>query len=168
MRTRIVLFLLSSVIVFGCVKPSSQKGNTMGTGNTCTDANPCVTVHEVVLDGECPGTLRLGSRDVVKFSNQTGQKVLVFGLDNKAANAPDSGRAAPRLSGKKHIPLWPDDPLGYVQVNKNPSSDSLTFEYSVKYTGPGGQLCGAPPDSVVMRRMSLAIPPTMIVGPDTL
>ena len=83
MRMRFVLLLLSSVMVYGCLGVHED--------TVCTRENPCVTVHTINLDsvGQCPSApdtatpyraIKVGSRDVVKFVNNTESRVFVRGL----------------------------------------------------------------------------------------
>lgn len=189
MRTRIVLFLLSCVIVFGCAQ-QAEDSRTAGSivdlrqstpspppaGTPCTEENPCVTVHEVILDGYCPDDVILGSQDVVKFVNRSGKNVRITGLDNTGKMKKFNIPVQARLSGKPTIVLSDTvaehgrpglDSLGYLQVLKNPfrrntvspSDTSLTFQYQVRYRG---KKC------VDQEQRFWSVPPSMIVGPDTL
>lgn len=191
MQTRIVLFLLSCVIVFGCTQ-QAEDSRTAGSlvdlrqstpspsvvDTPCTASNPCVTVHTVILDGYCPDVVMLGSQDVVKFVNRSGKNVRISGLNNTGKMTRFNIPVEKRLSGKPMIVLSDTtehgkpslDSLGYLQVLRNPykrdkrrdgnpRDTSLTFEYQVKYRG---KKC------VDQEQRFWSVPPSMIVGPDTL
>lgn len=183
MRTRLALFLLSGVLVFGCTQQTDESQTprrsqfvefvpTQLVADNLEQNVPAdgPRVHVVKLEEPyCPPDLLVNGEDFVRFVNLSPKdSVEITGLDNPgrsiSGDATDVGRLSkgkdriviPRSTGKRKR-------SESFEVNINPLKDqALVFYYNVLYDQ---NPCTARPDGV---QRLWSVPPSMIVGPDTL
>jgi len=202
MRTRLALFLLAGLLVYGCVHQAEEShsprrsefvefvsANLTHDNQTSTAEDRQPAAHIVKLkDKACPADLLVQGEDFVRFVNASGDSVSITGLDSPGRSIDGVTVGVGRLSKyKSHIDLsglQTDEngrpksqkaanmASGSFEVNPNPYKDrALVFTYNVTYYSRvrvGAEVTWQSTSCLPATMGLWSVPPTMIVGPDTL
>lgn len=202
MRTRLTLFLLSGVLVYGCVQQAEESqaprrsefvefvpAQLAGDGVAGTTEEGAPVAHIVKLkDRVCPADILVNGNDFVRFVNASSDSVSISGLDRPGRSIDGETHGVGRLSkykskirlsglqrdenGRPKSQRAANMASGSFEVNPNPYKDrALVFTYDVTYYWTVRSQGQQSLDSTrcLPPKMGLwSVPPTMIVGPDTL